>query len=305
MSVAVSGSGNRRRYYSSHVALPRRTELGNRLRAYGIAAVCKLTATCEPLRAPIRKKLLARALLSSPKVSPVPVVLLLVYRVKNVAQVRDLLQQVGPGTDVRLWALDEVADDLAGLTLGCGPGGRFDNLNLLYEARPVAEGSWLVVADDDVGFVRGDVTELIQAMMKAGLSLAQPGQSLLGWWTQPLSLSRPFVMATDTNHVEIGPLFAADPQFSKVIVPFPRNAGMGWGVEADWYRLKSDRYRIGVIDRCRVLHLSPAHSYPVGPEAERMAERLAAANVTSIWQLRSCNRRWWRWQPTPPWKFGD
>jgi hypothetical protein len=201
-----------------------------------------------------------------------------------------------------LWALEEVAPELAELTVGSGPGGRFDNLNLLYEARLVAEGSWLVVADDDVVFVRGDVTKLIQTMMEAGLNLVQPGQSLLGQWTHLVSLGRPLAIARDTNHVEIGPLFVADPQFSKEILPFPRNAGMGWGVEADWHRIKSNRYRIGVIDACRVLHLGVFGTYPAGPESERMAERLAAANVASIWQLRTSNRLWWRWQRNPPWR---
>jgi hypothetical protein len=162
--------------------------------SYWFLAVRKVTVICEPLRAPIRGKLLARAMAKSPKVSPVPIVFLLIYRSRNLALVQNLLKQIGPGADVRLWALEEVAADLADLTVGSGPGGRFDNLNLLYDARPVAEGSWLVVADDDVAFVRGDVIELIQMMRKAGLNLAQPGQSLLGWWTVCASLSRPFSM---------------------------------------------------------------------------------------------------------------
>ena len=74
---------------------------------------------------------------------------------------------------------------------------------------------------------------MIQMMRKAGLNLAQPGQSLLGWWTVCASLSRPFSMVRDTNFVEVGPLFVADPQFAKEILPFPRDTGMGWGVEAD------------------------------------------------------------------------
>ena len=284
------------------MSLPQRTEFGDQLRRYWALVVYKATAICEPLRAPIRRKLLDRANAKSPKVLAVPVVFLLIYRSRNVALVQNLLNQVGSRVDVRLWALDEVAPELADLTVGCGPGGRFDNLNLLYESRPVAEGSWLVVADDDVAFVRGDIAQLIQTMRKAGLNLAQPGQSLLGWWTVPFSLGRPFAIASDTNHVEVGPLFAADPQFSKEILPFPGNTGMGWGVEADWYRIKLDRYRIGVIDACRILHLGAPNSYPIEPELEKMAERLAAASVTSIWQLRSCNGRWWRWQQDPPWK---
>ena len=290
------------RHYNPSVSLPRHTRSGDWLRSYWFLVVRKVTVICEPLRAPIRGKLLARAMAKSPKVSPVPIVFLLIYRSRNLALVQNLLKQIGPGADVRLWALEEVAPELADLTVGSGPGGRFDNLNLLYEARPVAEGSWLAVADDDVAFVRGDVIELIQMMRKAGLNLAQPGQSLLGWWTVCASLSRPFSIVRDTNFVEVGPLFVADPQFAKEILPFPRNTGMGWGVEADWYRIKLNRYRIGVIDACRLLHLGAVAAYPIGPESDRMAERLAAVNVKSIWQLRSCNGRWWRWQQNPPWK---
>ena len=52
------------------------------------------------------------------------------------AQVRDLLRQVGPGTYVRLWALDEVADDLAGLiNSGLRPGGSFST-TLIRSTKP-------------------------------------------------------------------------------------------------------------------------------------------------------------------------
>jgi hypothetical protein len=217
-----------------------------------------------------------------------------------------LLKQLGSEVDVRLWALDEVAPDLADRTIGCGPGGRFVHLNRLYGARPVADGSWLVVADDDVLFVRGDLDRTIQLMKQAGFSLAQPGQSILGWWTTLFVLGRPFVVASDTDIVEIGPLFVADPTFAKEILPFPDQNGMGWGMEAEWYRIKEGRYRIGIIDSCRVVHLiRSARQYAVGPEMKQMHERLASCHVDSMWDLRTRNRRWWTWQNEPPWKGED
>lgn len=97
------------------------------------------------------------------------------------------------------------------MTLGCGPGGRFDHLNWLYAARPVVRGTWVVVADDDVVFVRGDIPETIATMQAAGFNLAQPGQTLLGYWTHLFNVGRPLVRASDTNSVEIGPIFVADP----------------------------------------------------------------------------------------------
>lgn len=282
-------------------SLPHRSAREIRFRALGTVALRRVTLAFEPVRGPLRRRAVARAPTRPPTASPVPIVFLLIYRQKNVALVQKLLGQLDARADVRLWALDEVAPELAELTMGSGPGWRFENLNSLYDSRPVASGSWLVVADDDVIFMRGDVGSVIRTMMRADLNLAQPAESVLGWWTQMICVARPFCIARDTNHVEIGPLFVADPEFASAMLPFPSDGGMGWGVEADWYRIKADRYRIGVVDACRVLHLSRAVSYSYAAEVERADERLAAAGVTNIWQLRTSNARWWRWQRRPPW----
>jgi hypothetical protein len=78
---------------------------------------------------------------------------------------------------------------------------------------------------------------------------------------------------------------------------------MGWGIEAEWYRTKEGRFRTGIIDDCRVVHWGRvADSYPAGPEMKRMHERLAISGIDSIWQLRSVNEYWWKWQQTPSWK---
>ena len=74
-----------RHNYTPSGSLPRRTRSGDWLRSYWFLVVRKVTVICEPLRAPIRGKLLARAMAKSPKVSPVPIVFLLIYRNRNLA----------------------------------------------------------------------------------------------------------------------------------------------------------------------------------------------------------------------------
>ncbi len=232
-----------------------------------------------------------------------PLLILMVYRAKNYELVEAFLRHVDTDADVRLWALDQIAPSLSRQTLGCGPGLRFPNLNELYNATPVKEGSWVVVADDDFLFIRGSLVDTINMMKRANLSLAQPGQSLWGWWSALFNVARPFMNARDTNYVEQGPLVIADPLFAQKIFPLPETNDMGWGIEAEWYRMKDENMRMGIVDACRVVHWNQnAESYAVAPEIIRMNERLASSGVDNIWQLQSVNGHWWRWQRTPTWK---
>jgi hypothetical protein len=261
----------------------------------------------DPARAIWRGKLLKK-ITSAPEstnfalASDPPVLLLAVYRSRNASLVQALLRQVNTKAEIRLWALGEIAPELAAHTIGSGPGTRFANLNKLYEAKPIEPGSWVVIADDDVLFVRGSLTRTISIMKTAGLSLAQPSQSILGWWTSPFNVARPFLVARDSNYVEQGPLVVVDPEFAEIILPLTDENDMGWGIEAEWYRAKEGKYRIGVIDDCRVAHCARAGAtYPGGPEKRSMNARLHKAGIGSLYQLQSVNGYWWRWQRTPSW----
>ncbi len=267
-----------------------------------------LSMVVDPLRKRLRDRLLRDASFKSQS-DPLdlekdpPVLLLVVYRARNSHLVEELLRQVNAHADVRLWALDEVTPELATQTIGCGPGTRFSNLNKLYNAKPIREGTWVVLADDDVFIVRGSLSRIFAIMKRAGLSLAQPSQSVLGWWTTPFNVSRPFLIARESNYVEQGPLLVVDPTFAKLILPFPDENDMGWGIEAEWYRAKEGRFRIGIIDDCRIVHCARAGAtYPSGPEMRNMNERLRKAGIDSLYQLQSVNGYWWKWQPKPSWR---
>ena len=122
---------------------------------------------------------------------------------------------------------------LADRTVGCGSGTRFANLNKLYNSKPVDPRAWVMVADDDTFFVRGDLASMVTLMQRAEFSLAQPGQSALGWWSYVFNIARPYLTARETNYVEQGPIFIADPAMANEILPFPEDDSMGWGIEAN------------------------------------------------------------------------
>jgi hypothetical protein len=230
------------------------------------------------------------------------VLLLMVYRRKNAPFVQLALRQVAETADVRLWALDDIAPELAHVTLGVGPGVRSFHLNALYESRPVTDDAWLVIADDDAVFAKGDLRRAITLMTAGELSLAQPAQSLWGWWTSLFNVARPGLTARDTDYVEQGPVVIADPMFSKLMMPLPVRDDMGWGIEGEWYLIKVGRFRAGVIDECRVAHWTRvARTYDAKPETKKMNEHLAGIGIRSIWQLQRVNQRWWRFQKVPPW----
>ena len=289
------------------MTLPKRTPFSifNRLAIRKLLIIASIWM--EPLRSRIRDNALDRheaksqAVDSARKISG-KVLILMVYRANNVRLVQAILREVGPGADVRLWALDEVAPDLAGHTVGSGPGTRFAHFNFLYRSKGIEEAAWVVLADDDALFVKGSLTETIALMDRAGFALAQPSHSVLGWWTSLFNVARPFSLARDTNYVEQGPIVIVESSFATEILPLPEDNDMGWGIEAEWYKAKQGRFRIGVIDACRVAHWNRnATSYPVGPEMDSMKKRLAEAGVENVWQLQTVNGHWWKWQQSPPW----
>jgi hypothetical protein len=288
------------------VPLPRHAPFVDLLRLLLREALLRVAVLVDPIRSTFRRRSLERATRSpstssSNDASP-PLVVLIVYRAKNAHLVRALLGQIDPQADIRLWALDQIDPALAEKTIGCGPGTRFAHLNHLYSAEPITPRSWVVVADDDVFFSKGDMARTIHLMQQSGLSLAQPAQSITGWWSSLFNISRPYLLVRETNYVEQGPIFIADCAMSKEIFPIPEDHSMGWGIEAVWYRIKDGRYRIGIVNDCHMVHWTRAAAgYPTDLETAHMRLRLSSSRVDSIWQLQTDVGAWWSWQRAPSW----
>lgn len=230
----------------------------------------------------------------APGAAGAPTVLIGVYRQRNAEIAARLSASVGPGCDVRWWALDEVAEELRGCTAGTGPGPKFELLDRLLAAAPVPPGAHVVVADDDVVLADDDVAGLLAAGREADLDLFQPAHHLSSIYSHSFLLQRPWLRVRRTTFVEIGPLFVVGPRWRERILPFG-DAGMGWGMEVDWYRLARQGCRLGVVDAHPLLHLGPVGaSYDTKAQAARNRERLAEVGARSVYELMRTEQRWWR-----------
>jgi hypothetical protein len=208
-----------------------------------------------------------------------PVTLVGVYRARNARLVRELNgPALARGWTVAWWALDEVVDDLAELTVGSGPGEKLPLLNEIQRRIEPPQG-WLVVTDDDVTFDRGDVVRLVSLCRRLGLDLAQPARSDRGGGHE-ITFARRLSVARRTTFVEIGPVFAIGPRWRDRIVPFPEELGMGWGVELDWLDLHKEGCLLGIVDAVRVRHEGPlAEDYDGEWYLRRLRDDLNARGI--------------------------
>jgi GT2 family glycosyltransferase len=145
--------------------------------------------------------------------------------------------------------------------------GKFENLNLLLEAHPVADRDWLVVLDDDVELPRGFLDCLLFLAERFSLNLAQPAHARTSHAAWPLTRRRLGSVVRETRFVEIGPVTAFARSTFPVLLPFPP-LRMGWGLDAHWAAVASERrWRCGIIDAVPVRH----HAAPVAHDYSREA----------------------------------
>lgn len=223
-----------------------------------------------------------------------------VYRRRNADQLARLIDE--PGVSARLWALDETAPELAGRTLGSGPGGKFTLLNELLEREPPRDGSTVVFADDDVRLPAGGLAALAGWAARSGLELFQPAHAARSHASHGITVAVPASLVRTTDFVEIGPVFAVTGRGRDAVLPFPEEASMGWGLELTWRDLCEQGLRLGVVDAVRMVHLSPvAAGYDDSQMRRATGERLAALGATRWSQVQTVGQRWWRWQDRPPW----
>jgi hypothetical protein len=216
-----------------------------------------------------------------------------VYRRRNARVIEAFLKQCPSNAEVRLWALDG-ATDFSPVTIGRGPGGKFKLINELVHARPVDDDAWLVVADDDIVFSVGNLERFLSYCQRANLDLAQPSHSVASYYSHPFTVSRPWSRVRLTGFVECGPLFAVSPTSRRRVFPF-YDAGMGWGIEAAWNDLMGHGVRLGIVDACRMVHLSP-----VGQDySEEEEERRVLATYGTRPRLKTVQGTWYRWHKAP------
>ena len=210
-----------------------------------------------------------------------------VYRSANAPVVRALLRQLPDPTVAALWCLDgEPPEDLRPITTGSGPGTRLRLLNHLVAGLP-GELDALVLADDDVRFAVGDLGRLVEAGLSLQLDLLQPAHLASSWSNWDFVRRRSFTFARQTQFVEQGPLLVLSAHARKVLLPFPADLGMGWGVEARWHeQAQTHGLRLGIVDAVAVEHLSPpGRAYDRRAAESSMHRELAAQGLVSLEEL--------------------
>jgi len=230
-----------------------------------------------------------------------------VYRQENAAIVVRALRGLPASWKVRMWALDREAPALAEVTVGSGGGGRFELLNRLIDRGGSGGGRWLVVIDDDV-VVQPGLPSLVHWASRAGFGLAMPGHRAASFHTWRFTRRNLFDRARATTFVEIGPVLAISPGARELVLPFPADTGLGWGVEARWWQLaQQGAVRLGIVDSVPTVHLRPpGRSYDREVEGQRLHAELDRVRVPEgtarerMELLQHNLGHWRRWRRVPP-----
>lgn len=227
-----------------------------------------------------------------------------VYRARNADLVRRLVEPaLSRGWHVAWWALDDVVDDLASVTVGSGAGPRLALLNRVLVLAGV-RAEWVVVSDDDLSFERGDVARLVSLTERARLDLAQPARSDAAV-DHGITAARRLSRARRTSFVEIGPLVVVGPRWQDRILPFPEARGMGWGLELDWLQLFREGCELGIVDAVRVRHEGERGAeYDDAGEIDRVHAELEALGYRGWSDVQLTLGTWRPWQRSPSWGAG-
>jgi hypothetical protein len=224
-----------------------------------------------------------------------------IYRATNAKTLHRIVDGLPKDWRLVLWALDDVVPDFAAQTVGAGRGGKFGLLNETL-ARAGSDDT-LVLIDDDAWLTRGSFADLVSIAAEAGFDLAQPAHDGASRSTYSFNRRRRLTVARETTFVEIGPIIVMRGRAPAMLLPFPDDIGMGWGLELLWRRERARGLRMGVIDAVSVRHPDPPNAtYLDGAAAEfeRVDRLLAEDGLTNIGEAQRTVGRWWRGQRRAP-----
>ena len=232
-----------------------------------------------------------------------PAVMVGVYRQRNGSVMQCLASQaVDIGWRVNLWALDECVPQLQRHTRGFGVGGRTELLQrLISQSLPAAE-EWIIIVDDDVQFVSGDLGTFTAFAVAASLDISQPAHVVGSNASFTFNRRNLTCYARLTRSVEIGPCVALSPVAQRNMLPLPVDFGMGWGLAVLWGALP---IRAGVVDAVRIRHLGAVgfeyDTSETSDEYQRLQRLLAPTGARTMGEFHGTLCRWRRWQRKPPW----
>lgn len=147
-------------------------------------------------------------------------------------------------------------------TIACGMDGLLvDNRNrLLGLAGRDSPADWTITIDSDVRLTPRWLDRFVAACELFDLSLAQPANTRRSYESYDLTRRALTAIARETRFVEIGPVTAFRADAARELLPFPDDAGMGWGLDLVWSRIAAEHgWRMGIVDVAPIRHEDKGH----------------------------------------------
>lgn len=229
-----------------------------------------------------------------------------VYRRKNGDLLAGVLRSL-PDAASHLHALDSTHPALAAWTRSVGPGTRIPLIAQLLAAHPPRPGDHVLMTDDDYEFLGTGGARFAGYAATAGLDIAMPAHHRRSRNSFPLTNAVALSTARETKFVESGPAVLMSPRAQRLVLPFPTDAQMGWGLDVWWSRLRQQGLRLGIVDATPIVHHGPVGAeYPQEAEQDYLSVELANSQTTSMFDIAvNVGRTWRPWQRRPRWVTPD
>lgn len=133
------------------------------------------------------------------------------------------------------------------------PASKFELLDrLVADAK---DYDWLLLCDDDIEMEMDALDRLVNYAIIHDFALCQPARTADSFTDHPLVQVMPGLTARRTRFVEIGPLTCVRRDAAKLLLPFGKTSGMGWGLDFVWpVILENAGLRMGIIDAVPMAH---------------------------------------------------
>lgn len=132
---------------------------------------------------------------------------------------------------------------------------KFELLNRILSKIQLDDYDLLIVTDDDIHILDNFIDAYVSLIEKYQLKLAQPARTKHSYYDHKICLQNKNVIARETNFVEIGPVFSIDKALFNLLLPFPNECPMGYGLDYVWPVIvhKND-WKLGIVDATPVDH---------------------------------------------------
>lgn len=161
--------------------------------------------------------------------------------------------------DQKWFAIGEsnIPVEMEGLTIGHSKTKipKFELLNKLLSTIQLDDYDLLIVTDDDIHILDNFIDVYVSLINKYDLKLAQPARTKYSYYDHKICLQMKNVIARETNFVEIGPIFSIDKSLFDLLLPFPSECPMGYGLDYVWpVMVHKNDMKLGIVDATPVDH---------------------------------------------------